>query len=566
MALKDSRKRDLFDELEEALGVQIHAPQPRPEELVDEALRGLGELRRAVEARYELPPGSVVAVALRPDKRRQGCFVFTVTEVIWTPKHGRDVPGDVRRARTGVVALPDKRWVPDGCVTQKVADEAARLYLGEAGASSVKYLTVEVVRDAGRYVIVRPHRHVFEARWDMGVVFECRCGERARRVREPDKPFRLDVEEWIREVLDEARRLNVQLPREVTRRMGLWQRLAEAFEEAVACVRNRNGVERLRCIYRVAKEFVDRVGAEDAYSIVSKLFTFLVDQNVEAEAWSLLSLDVRGLYAERTGKPLERHLYSACEIARWAVMKSPPSTPRELRVVYFDAGIDECEHKVALSDGSCLSTPHCYDQGWYAEPGTFVTEEVLEKLDAWLRDEKKRGRKPTAEEVEAFVKALLSGDRSVAEEAERRERLREAYRRFRDALTDLVGRRDEVVEVYESPRHWYIVRRIVREPQRRCRHLACGKRCVCYGGYEEVPGEAEVERIDKQTLKREVVTLPVVEARWREEEGFGVEPYREKRIAWPEKVEWKMLRKWLGDEDVENMLRILDEAAKAADL
>ena len=180
--------------------------------------------------------------------------------------------------------------------------------------------------------------------------------------------------------------------------------------------------------------------------------------------------------------------------------------------------------------------------GWY--PG----------LDEWYE------RQYVPEEVRRFVEAELVRrfgvslrdvarrnlelKRRIEEVRRAREEMRERVSEF---LSNLKRHRDEPIEVYESERYWYIVRGIVKEPRRYCANRVCAKRCVCYR-WEEEPGEAEVERIDKRTLRSEVIRLPVREVRWKEEEGFGEEPYRRLEIVWPEPVEWRLLNKY--DEDL----------------
>jgi len=167
------------------------------------------------------------------------------------------------------------------------------------------------------------------------------------------------------------------------------------------------------------------------------------------------------------------------------------------------------------------------------------------------------------EEVKRMIpnlEAIRQHNIAAKERKRRREAIEEEVKRMK---MEFIGRLfrprrgETVINAYETPNYYYIFVRTLREPERRCvGGYLCAKRCVC-AKEVEVPGAALFERVDKKTLKSEVVEVPFrYETVW-EEEGFTMEPYRKAVYDFGEPARLVALRK---DYDTDAVLRAIDAA------
>jgi len=166
------------------------------------------------------------------------------------------------------------------------------------------------------------------------------------------------------------------------------------------------------------------------------------------------------------------------------------------------------------------------------------------------------------EEVKRMIpnlEAIRQHNIVVRERKKRREEVEEQVKRWkaefvRNLFRPLSG--ETAITVYETPNYYYILVKTIREPERRCVDRMCAKRCIC-AKEVEVPGAALFERVDKRTLKSEVVEIPFNYVTVWEEEGFTREPYRKAVYDFGEPSKLTMLKKEYG---VDAVLELIDVA------
>jgi len=124
----------------------------------------------------------------------------------------------------------------------------------------------------------------------------------------------------------------------------------------------------------------------------------------------------------------------------------------------------------------------------------------------------------------------------------------------RNMFRDIRG--ETVVNVYETPRYYYIYVKTLREPERRCVRRMCAKRCICEKE-EYKPGVALFERVDKKTFRREIVEVPFEYVTVWEEEGFTSEPYRRPLYRFDEPAKHVTLTRDYG---IDEVLKFIDES------
>jgi len=169
------------------------------------------------------------------------------------------------------------------------------------------------------------------------------------------------------------------------------------------------------------------------------------------------------------------------------------------------------------------------------------------------------------EEVKRMVpnlEAIRQHNIKVRETRRMKEELEERVKRWKMEFVRGLFRSptgETSINVYETPNYYYIFLRNIKEPARRCvGGYACAKRCVCLKEADE-PGVALFERVDKKTLKSEVVEVPFRYVTYYEEEGFSAEPYRRAVYDFGEPAKLTALRREYGTDAV---LELIDKAFK----